>query len=100
MICGLPSGEGIAVKYENTVTRKIEVKQVEMVVLNGALRPSLGEKAQDTYLPPLDGEGLVAPCRDGALSCGFCREPGDVETSAFQASSAAMRAFLGAKADG
>ena len=100
MICGLPSGEGIAVKYENTLTRKIEIKDVDMVVLNGALRPSLGEKEQDIYIPPLDGEGLVAPCREGALSCGFCREPGDVEISAVQASSAAIRAFLGAKADG
>lgn len=100
MICSLPSGEGIAVKYEDTVTRKIEVRHFDMVVLNGALRPSLKDGNQDIYLPLTDREGLVTPSLEGALSCGFCREPADVETSAFQASSAAMRAFLGAKGDG
>ncbi len=100
MIYGLPSGEGIAVKYENTVTRKIEFRHFDMVVLNGALRPSLEGTAQDLYLPPTDREGLLPSCREGESSCGFCREPGDVETSSVQASSAAMSAFLGAKANG
>lgn len=78
----LPGGDGIAVKFEDTMTQKREIRRFDMVVLNGNLRPAVG----DGY--PADGAA-----QDNA--CGFAAEPADVAQSACQGSSAALKILIG-----
>jgi heterodisulfide reductase subunit A2 len=80
LIHPLPAG-GIAVKFEDTLTQKREIRRFDMVVLNGNLRPSAG----DRY-----GAGAEAP----ADTCGFAAEPADVAQSAWQGSAAAMNIIM------
>ena len=79
LIHPLPGG-GIAVKFEDTLTQKREIRRFDIVVLNGNLRPSVG----DRY-----GSGAEPP----AEACGFAAEPADVAQSAWQGSAAAMMAI-------
>jgi len=73
----LPGG-GIALKFEDTMTQKREIRRFDMVVLNGNLRPSVGD-------------GYPADAALGQDACGFAAEPADAASSAFQGSAAAMR---------
>jgi len=75
----LPDG-GIAVKFEDTLTQKREIRRFDMVVLNGNLRPSAADRYESGMEPP-------------AEACGFAAEPADVAQSAWQGSAAAMKAL-------
>lgn len=93
----LPAREGIAVKFENTITQKREIWKFDMVVLNGNIGSSLKKKNQETHFSPsLSCDGFVNPEADEIFrfSCGFSAEPADVAESVIQASSAAVRAIL------
>ena len=79
LIHPLPGG-GIAVKFEDTLTQKREIRRFDMVVLNGNLRPSAGDRYENGAEPP-------------AEACGFAAEPADVAQSAWQGSAAAMMAI-------
>jgi heterodisulfide reductase subunit A len=97
LIYPLPGREGIAVKFENTITQKREIWKFDMVVLNGNIGSSLKKKDQDKYFSPtLSGDGFVNPEANGisCFSCGFSAEPADVAESVIQASSAAVKAIL------
>ena len=78
LIHPLPDGDGIAVKYEDTLTQKREIRRFDMVVLNGNLRPSLGA-------------GYPAAVEADREACGFAAEPADVAQAAWQGSAAALR---------
>jgi heterodisulfide reductase subunit A-like polyferredoxin len=80
LIHPLPGG-GIAVKFEDTLTQKREIRRFDMVVLNGNLRPSVGNGYGPGADPPAD-------------ACGFAAEPADVAQSAWQGSSAAAKALI------
>jgi heterodisulfide reductase subunit A-like polyferredoxin len=95
LIYPMPGGEAIAVQYENTTTQTRQIRKFDMVVLNGALQPSLAKSKDSGYSPVLDTEGLLGGISPNIKSCGFCREPVDVEASVIQASSAALRAHVG-----
>ncbi len=73
----LPGG-GIALKFEDTMTQKREIRRFDMVVLNGNLRPSVGDGYPADAAPPKN-------------ACGFAAEPADVTASACQGSAAAMK---------
>ncbi len=77
LIHPLPGG-GIAVKFEDTSAQRREIRRFDMVVLNGNLRPSSGERYPAATAPPRD-------------ACGFAAEPADVASSACQASAAALK---------
>jgi heterodisulfide reductase subunit A-like polyferredoxin len=81
LIHPLPGG-GIAVKFEDTLTQKREIRRFDMVVLNGNLRPSVGDGYGADAEPPAD-------------ACGFAAEPADAAQSACQGSSAAMKVLIG-----
>ncbi len=78
----LPGGDGIAVKFEDTLTQKREIRRFDMVVLNGNLRPSVGDGYGAGAEPPAD-------------ACGFAAEPADVAQSACQGASAALKILIG-----
>ncbi|MCX5853334.1 MAG: 4Fe-4S binding protein [Deltaproteobacteria bacterium] len=102
LIYPLPGGDGIAVKFENTVTQKRDIWKFDMVVLNGNLRSSLEWTDQEKLdSPALTEEGFVNPESDDTsrFSCGFSMEPADVAESAVQAASVAARVLL-AKREG
>jgi len=90
LITPLPGGNGIAVKYEDTITGRREIRPFDMVVLNGNLQSSLASKPAPEVRPELSGEGFVTAA---SVSCGFVLEPADVTESAIQASSAALKAI-------
>ncbi len=97
LIYPLPSRDGIAVKFENTITQKREIWKFDMVVLNGNIGSSLKRKGQENNISPvLSGDGFVNAQADeiSRLSCGFSAEPADVAESAIQASSAAVKSIL------
>lgn len=97
LIYPLPGREGIAVKFENTMTQKREIWKFDMVVLNGNIGSSLRRTDQGEHCSPaLSGDGFVNPASDdiSRLACGFSAEPADVAESVIQASSAAVRAIL------
>lgn len=88
--------------YEETTTREIKNKEVDLVILSQALIPSrsfvevasklhigLDEygfvRVPDKLFHPLDAE------TPGILACGFCRSPQDIPSSIIQASGAAAR---------
>ena len=88
LICPLPGGEAVAVKYEDTFAQAPVMARFDMVVLNGTLRAAIpeGENA-----PALDVTGRFVAGRGSAFrSCGFCKAPADVEAAAVQGSAAAM----------
>jgi heterodisulfide reductase subunit A len=96
LILPLPEKEGIGIKYENTMTQKIEIRKFDIVILNGALEPrlrqlNLGLKDRLS----VDGYGFLAKEGNGvsSLACGFSLEPADVMESVIQASSAALKAI-------
>ncbi len=94
LIYPLPGGEGIAVRFENTMTQKREIWKFDMVVLNGNLSPSpVGAEREKGDLPSLTAEGFVNGEGDdiSRLACGFTREPADVAESVIQASAMAMK---------
>ena len=116
LICPLPSKDGIAVRYENTLTGKLNTQRFDMVVLNGALDPCSQnktgpnktgpdkagqDKAGTDFQPLTDDNGFISgnggsgDNGDQTLSCGFCRAPADVEMSVIQASCAAIHACMG-----
>jgi len=97
LIYPMPAQDGIAVKYENTTTQTQQIRKFDMVVLNGALQPSLAKAQASGYSPDLNTEGLLCGISPTIKFCGFCREPVDVEASVIQASSAALRAHVGEK---
>ena len=97
LIYPLPSREGIAVKFEDTITQKREIWKFDMVVLNGNIGSSLKKKDREKDISPvLSGDGFVNPEADDVshFSCGFSAEPADVAESVIQASSAAVRVIL------
>lgn len=97
LILPLAGGEGIAIKYEDTMMRKIEIRRFDIVVLNGALEPCLGAMPPGGDLTPsLDCQGFIDNESDEALNlaCGFIREPADVMESVIQASSTALKAAI------
>ena len=99
LVYPLPARDGIAVKFENTMTQKREIWKFDMVVLNGNLGSSLKKKHQEKYFSPaLSSDGFVSTGSDevSRFSCGFSTEPAHVATSVIQASSAAVKA-IGAK---
>jgi len=87
LVYPLPGGDGIAVKYENTLVQKPAMEQFDLVVLNGGLRPVCPEIIQATGV--LTGGFVEEGIRD-VLSCGFCKAPADVEMAAIQGSAVAM----------
>ena len=96
LIHPLPSGNGIAVQFENTITQKREIRRFDIVILNGNIQPSLIQlrPAQPGSMaaPRTDKEGFVIE-ESGETSdfaCGFGLEPADVAESVIQASAAAM----------
>ncbi len=91
LIYPLPGGDGIAVKFEDTLTQKREIREFDMVILNGNLQSSLAAPSAPKARPELDVEGFV---KSASLSCGFALEPADVTESVIQASSSALRAIL------
>lgn len=96
LIYPIPGGEGIAVKFENTMTQKREIWKFDMVVLNGNVRSSLvGANSEEHCLPSLTGDGFVNAESDdmSRFACGFSREPADVAESVIQASAVAMKAL-------
>ncbi len=93
LICPLSSGDGLAVRYENTRTGQVKTERFDLVVLNGTLEPCQKADKGSAPLPLTDDDGFV--CKPSDLSCGFCRAPADVEVSVVQASSAAMGAYMG-----
>ncbi|MGA3208734.1 MAG: 4Fe-4S binding protein [Syntrophales bacterium] len=97
LIYPLPGREGIAVKFENTMTQKREIWKFDMVVLNGNIGSSLRRRDQEKHFSPdVSGDGFVNPESDeiSRFSCGFSAEPADVAESVIQASSAALKAIL------
>jgi heterodisulfide reductase subunit A-like polyferredoxin len=101
LIYPLPGREGIAVKFEDTMTQKREIWKFDMVVLNGNIGSSLkGRDHEKHFSPALSGDGFVNTGSDeiSRFSCGFSTEPADVAESVIQASSAAVKAIL-AKGD-
>ena len=97
LIYPLSAREGIAVKFENTITQKREIWKFDMVVLNGNIGSSLKKKDQEKHFSPaLSGDGFVNSASDdiSRFSCGFSAEPADVAESVIQASSAAVKAIL------
>ncbi len=97
LIYPLPGRDGIAIKFENTMTQKREIWKFDMVVLNGNIGSSLRKKDQEKHFSPvLSGEGFVNAASDdiSRFSCGFSAAPADVAESVIQASSAAVRAIL------
>ncbi len=97
LIYPLPARDGIAVKFENTMTQKREIWKFDMVVLNGNIGSSLKKNDREEYFSPiLSGDGFVNTDLDeiSRFSCGFSAEPADVAESVIQASSAAVRAIL------
>jgi heterodisulfide reductase subunit A len=97
LIHPLPGGDGIAVKFENTETQKLDIWKFDMVVLNGNLRSSLEWMDQEKLdSPSLTEEGFVNP-KSGDLSqfaCGFSMQPADAAESVIQAASTAARVLL------
>ena len=94
MILPLPGGDGIGIKYENTMTQRAEIRQFDMVVLNGALEPSLCPVRSDSAeIPVRDKQGFLGEERHENLGCGFIVEPADVVDSVIQASSAVFKAI-------
>lgn len=97
LIHPLPGGDGIAVQFENTLTRKREIRKFDMVVLNGNIQPSLIQyrpgQDEKTAIPPMDKEGFFNTKSDETsnFACGFGLAPADVAESVIQASAAAMR---------
>lgn len=97
LIHPLPGGAGIAVQFENTITRKREIRKFDMVVLNGNIQPSAIQfhraQPEKTAVPPMDKEGFftTGPDEHRGSACGFGLEPADVADSVIQASAAAMR---------
>ncbi len=89
LVYPLVGADGIAVKYENTLTRTPAMERFDLVVLNGNLRP--GSTCNDTN----SGDEAVDFVKDdearNVRSCGFCKAPTDVETAAVQGSAAAMQ---------
>lgn len=100
LIIPLPEGETIAVKYEDTLTQKREIRRFDMVVLNGALESCLEQPGNEKAVSCLR-EGHRATDRacdvENQLTCGFAREPADVAESVIQASAAALQVALKAK---
>jgi len=96
LIHPLPDGDGIAVQFENTMTRKREIRKFDMVVLNGNIQPSLIQsrpgRTEKMAIPPMDKEGFFNTESDETsnFACGFGLEPADVAESVIQASAAAM----------
>lgn len=94
-VCPLPSKEGLAVRYENTLTGQVKTEGFDLVILNGALDPCPQEGTGVAGRPSTDDQGFICGRSNQELSCGFCRAPADVEVSVIQASSAAIRAYMG-----
>jgi len=94
LIYPLPAGGGIAVKYENTLTQTREMRKFDMVVFNGALKPSLAETPMGGCVPQLDEAGFVDESEHLNLACGFCRAPAGIERSVVQASATALKGLL------
>ena len=84
----LPGGDGIAVKYENTLTRTPAMERFDLVVLNGGLRP--GSTCNGSAPGDMTIDFVADDKARNARSCGFCKAPADVETAAVQGSAAAM----------
>ena len=96
LIYPLRGREGIAVKFEDTITQKREIWRFDMVVLNGNVVSSLKEKDREKqFSPALTDEGFVNQGADeiSSFSCGFSTEPAHVATSVIQASAAAVKAM-------
>lgn len=66
----------LALRYEDVSTGRVITAELDIVVLNGGLSSC-----------PLPGPTVLG--ERAHLSCGFCREPGDVSQSVIQGSSAA-----------
>ena len=97
LIYPLPAREGIAVKFENTMTQKREIWRFDMVVLNGNIGSSLKRRDQGKHFSPaLSSDGFVNPESDenSRFSCGFSVEPADVAESVIQAASAVVKSIL------
>ncbi len=97
LIYPIPQKNGIAIKFENTMTQKREIWKFDMVVLNGNIGSSLKKTDQEEHFSPaLSGDGFVKPDSDdiSRFACGFSMEPSDVAESVIQASSAAVKAIL------
>lgn len=88
-------GKDLLIKFENTMTRKVEHRVVDMVVLNGALQPNSVLEPTGRAVPRKFDESTGSP---PALACGFCKEPADMIESVMQASSAVLKACTGLKA--
>jgi len=91
------------VHYEDTVNRKLEAREFDMVILAQALRPSDGNAALsrklgieiDDYgfiVSPQQLENPFSTSREGIFGCGFCQAPMDVPDSVVRASAAAAKA--------
>ena len=97
MILPLPGTNHIGIKYENTVTQKVELGEFDMVVLNGALVPELSRSGLEPGgMPPLDPDGFLRKEKNtrSPFGCGFGDQPADVIESVIQASSEALKALL------
>jgi len=96
LIYPLRGREGIAVKFEDTMTQKKEIWRFDMVVLNGSIGSSLkGSNRARGFSPAVTDDGFVDSGLDNIsrFSCGFSREPADAAESVIQASAAAAKAI-------
>jgi heterodisulfide reductase subunit A-like polyferredoxin len=91
------------IHFEDTVNRKWEAREFDMVILAQALRPSIGnaELARKLGIEIDDYGFIVSPqrlknpfgtSREGIFGCGFCQSPMDVPDSVVRASAAAAKA--------
>jgi heterodisulfide reductase subunit A-like polyferredoxin len=87
--------------YEDTTTRKVTQKKVNLVVLNVSLIPHsdvwelasiLGVKLDENNFFETKPEDPVSLSKEGIYVCGYCQEPKDIPESVAQASAAASRA--------
>ena len=90
MVYPLPGGDGIAVRYENTLIRQPVMERFDMVVLNGGLRPVVPAEIDGQSVAVNTASGFIEAVSGNSRSCGFCKAPADVEVSAVHGSAAAI----------
>jgi heterodisulfide reductase subunit A-like polyferredoxin len=97
-----PDNQNTVIHFEDTINRKLEAREYDMVILSQALTPSLSNAAIAEKLRiETDSYGFIAApqkmgnpfgtSRDGVFGCGFCQSPMDVPDSVVRASAAAAK---------
>jgi heterodisulfide reductase subunit A len=94
LIYPLPGSDGIAVKFEDTLTQKSEIWKFDMVILNGNLKPTIPALPRGYAVPQLATEGRVTHLFE---SYGHVMTPAHVTESAVHASAAALHTIVEGK---